>query len=406
MTEAEDASLCFVGDLFPAGRLLDDDPATVRERVDVPVYWEADYRVANLECPIGTGPPVSKKSTLHAPPDAVDHLDAIGVDVVSLANNHVQDLGVDAIGETVDVLTDAGIATVGAGRTLREAARPCRVTDDLAMLGYCAVDRPSLTKIQVATETDPGVNPLRRDRVAADLDALPDGTRAILCFHWGVENTWFPSAEAVALAESLLADPRVAGIVGAHPHRPQGVLSRGPKRAYYSLGNFLFPSFCLAPPVASTTDCDPEAVEYETRLYHPVTEPSLKTWPAGARTSLAVTYDSGTGRFDHTPLFQDDSLAVRSLTGRRATAVNRWVEWSGALAGRWPGVSDALLSGNRTGYGVYSALGTIRFLYRQNGSRWLADLFGTVARAKMAGDRDVTDRLYEFFEASGRHRKQ
>ncbi|MER3412240.1 MAG: poly-gamma-glutamate biosynthesis protein, partial [Thermoleophilia bacterium] len=50
-----------------------------------------------------------------APPQAVEVLALLGVDCVTLANNHALDFGPQALLDTFSFLEEAGIAWVGAG---------------------------------------------------------------------------------------------------------------------------------------------------------------------------------------------------------------------------------------------------------------------------------------------------
>ncbi|MGM0399604.1 MAG: CapA family protein, partial [Halobacteriota archaeon] len=243
------------------------------------------------------------------------------------------------------------------------------------------------------------VNPLTREHVDESLRDLEPETRAILYVHWGIENISFPPVEVVELATELLEHPRVAGIVGAHPHRTQGYTSHGHERAYFSLGNLLFPDFHLEPPVAvADVPADFEA-EYRTKRYHPVTEVTRKTWPATARTSLLVTYDTADGTFDHVPLFQDAAEPrVTESTGLRRLAVRAWVGISKLVVEGPPLLHRTLLAANRVGYTLWNTLGILWFFYRQNGVAWLLQLFLVGLVARLDPRTAVNDRLYEFFE--------
>jgi poly-gamma-glutamate capsule biosynthesis protein CapA/YwtB (metallophosphatase superfamily) len=59
-----------------------------------------------------------------APPAAIETLAHLGVDCVTLANNHALDFGTVALVDTLELLRQAGIATVGAGANAAEAHRP------------------------------------------------------------------------------------------------------------------------------------------------------------------------------------------------------------------------------------------------------------------------------------------
>ena len=76
----------------------------------------ADLFIANLECCISDrGAPVrepGKPFYFRAPPVAAERLAEIGVNCVSLANNHALDFGSKALQDTLDHLRAAGIAVV------------------------------------------------------------------------------------------------------------------------------------------------------------------------------------------------------------------------------------------------------------------------------------------------------
>src|SRR5690606_42126441 len=87
-----------------------------------------DLFFLNLECCISTRgerwPDPRKPFFFRAPPAAVEVLTRLGVDCVTLANNHALDYGYEALLDTIDHLTTAGIAVVGAGEDLASARRP------------------------------------------------------------------------------------------------------------------------------------------------------------------------------------------------------------------------------------------------------------------------------------------
>ena len=113
----------------------------------VAVAREADVFVLNLECCISergerwTEP--GKRFFFRAPPAATEVLTRLGVDCVTLANNHALDYGRDALLDTLVHLRTAGIACVGAGADPTAARAPAvleRGGFRLAVLG-CA-DHP------------------------------------------------------------------------------------------------------------------------------------------------------------------------------------------------------------------------------------------------------------------------
>src|SRR5215218_11121972 len=88
----------------------------------------ADAFVANLECCISERgerfPDPRKPFYFRAPPVAAERLAALGVDCVTLANNHALDYGPVALLDTLDHLDAAGIAATGAGEDEASARAP------------------------------------------------------------------------------------------------------------------------------------------------------------------------------------------------------------------------------------------------------------------------------------------
>ena len=87
---------------------------------------QADLTMVNEEFPFSVrGVPMEDKQyTFRADPVYVSALLEMGVDVVSLANNHILDYGGEALTDTFVTLDDAGIAYVGAGADKERAGEP------------------------------------------------------------------------------------------------------------------------------------------------------------------------------------------------------------------------------------------------------------------------------------------
>jgi poly-gamma-glutamate capsule biosynthesis protein CapA/YwtB (metallophosphatase superfamily) len=121
------------------------------------IIGEADLFVLNLECCISArGEPVpGRVFHFRAPPWAAEALARIGVDCVTLANNHALDFGADALLDTLAHLDAAGIRVVGAG-TDSELARAPQVLDAEGFhLGVVAFsDHPAA---YAAEATRPGI---------------------------------------------------------------------------------------------------------------------------------------------------------------------------------------------------------------------------------------------------------
>lgn len=86
----------------------------------------ADITLANLESPLGTkGKPIPNKGIwFRAKPEAVAVLQQGGIDIVTLANNHILDYDSENLLETMEILSAHQIAFTGAGKDLAAARRP------------------------------------------------------------------------------------------------------------------------------------------------------------------------------------------------------------------------------------------------------------------------------------------
>ncbi|HZM83965.1 MAG TPA: CapA family protein [Candidatus Limnocylindrales bacterium] len=106
-------------------RLLEVGPKGLFTRGVLDAVADADLFLLNLECCVSErGVPwarLGKPFFFRAPPLAVRTLEWLGVDCVTLANNHALDYGPVALTDTLHLLRDAGIECVGAGPDLDQA---------------------------------------------------------------------------------------------------------------------------------------------------------------------------------------------------------------------------------------------------------------------------------------------
>src|SRR5215211_9545167 len=106
-----------------AERLRDAGPASLFAPEIVEAAHDADLVIVNLKCCISEGgaPAPGRALRFRAPPVAAEALAYLGVDCVTLANNHALDYGPDALADTLEHLEAAGVRWVGAGANEAEA---------------------------------------------------------------------------------------------------------------------------------------------------------------------------------------------------------------------------------------------------------------------------------------------
>ncbi|WP_075087337.1 CapA family protein [Verrucomicrobium spinosum] len=178
----------------------------------------ADLAVINLECallPQGASP--DAKAPLSAPARAARLLKEMGVDAVTLANNHSMDRGAAGLQTTVSLLDEAGLKHCGAG------------TSGEASLQPLILEAQGLKMALFSVYDDEGTTPSRNEgpmiATTASSDALMKAiaaTRAksdliVIMPHWGREHTHTPTVEQRALAAAWL-DAGAHLVVGTGPH--------------------------------------------------------------------------------------------------------------------------------------------------------------------------------------------
>jgi poly-gamma-glutamate synthesis protein (capsule biosynthesis protein) len=210
---------------------------------------EPDLMIVNLETTLpGEEGGYSGYPRFGAPDALAEALKDCGVDVVSVANNHILDKGRDGMRRTIGVLEELGLQPVGAYRSVREwREKRVRLIEvrgiRLAVLAY------TYWTNGLPTPAGTVVNRIERERIAEDLRraraAGPDAV--IVYYHFGKEGRRKPSEYQHRWTE--FAFEHGADIVfGSHPHVVQGygrrtvTDRRGVRRecfCAYSLGNFV-----------------------------------------------------------------------------------------------------------------------------------------------------------------------
>lgn len=214
-------------------------PASLFSADLLDVVEEADLLVLNLECCISERgerwPDPAKPFFFRAPPEAVEVLTGLGVDCVTLANNHALDYGEEALLDTGRYLAEAGIAVVGAGRDQESARRPLVLEKDgfgLRVIGV--TDHPA----EFAAGSD-------RSGVAfADLregvpgwleEMIGESVEPVLVTpHWGPNMTEAPVSHVRRAARQLIQAGATL-IAGHSAHVFHGVTGR----VLYDLGDFV-----------------------------------------------------------------------------------------------------------------------------------------------------------------------
>ncbi len=259
-------SVLGVGDTVP-GR---PHPETLFE-LALPTLRQADILFGQLEANLSEKGERQRQAPTgkQIPSDRVSGLTYAGFDVMSFAGNHHLDRGDEAFFETINTLTTNNIAVIGVGKNIDEARRPLileRNGNKVAFLAYCSV----LPKGFEATRNTSGCAPMRASTFyeqtdwqpgtapkivtlahKEDLSALVEDVKkvkpladvVVMSIHWGVH--FVPAVIAMYQKEVAYAaiDAGVDVIFGHHAHILKGIEVYKGKPIFYSLCNFVQPSY-------------------------------------------------------------------------------------------------------------------------------------------------------------------
>jgi poly-gamma-glutamate capsule biosynthesis protein CapA/YwtB (metallophosphatase superfamily) len=197
-----------------------------------------DYVFINLESPVtdrGTAA-TNKRWVFRALPESAWYLGFLNISAASIANNHIMDFGYHGLEDTQDFLRAMGISHGGAGRDDAEARMPARVIirgQEIIMLCYNTIGPKNFR----AGPGHPGAAYFDPDTAIADVRSWKRKNNLVfVSLHWGAEIVRYPSPDQIRQARALI-DAGADGIIGHHPHIPQGVEKYKGKPILYSLGN-------------------------------------------------------------------------------------------------------------------------------------------------------------------------
>ena len=241
---AGSVTLAFAGDVHFTGRTarLLSDPATAFGPIAA-VLKSADFTAVNLETAVTSGgTPQPKTYHFRTVPTAFTALRDGGVNLVTMANNHVLDYGQAGLADTLAAAKAARFPYVGIGTDAAAAWAPYVTTvkgTRIAVIGVSQV--AELASSWVATDSRPGeANAIDLGRTLEAVRAARRLTPTVIVFmHWGTEGEACPDPNQLSLARQLAA-AGASIIIGAHAHMLQGSGWLGHTFVAYGMGNFLW----------------------------------------------------------------------------------------------------------------------------------------------------------------------
>lgn len=251
--EDTSSTVTAVGDIIPARHVAEamaEHGTNFPFAPAVPLVKGSDITFGDLECPLTDNFEIPYEGmTFAAPTKAVGGLKLLGLNVVTLANNHSTNFGEKAFTDTLKVLKDNGIKYAGGGYDYKEAHKPAIIESN--GVKYAFLSYNSIKGSIDATSDSAGVawirmlpfNPDSPEDIAAienDIRSAKQQADVVIpCFHWSEEYQYHPNGSMVVLAHKA-CDAGADMVIGQHPHTVQSVEWYKGKFIAYSLGNFIF----------------------------------------------------------------------------------------------------------------------------------------------------------------------
>lgn len=278
----------YVGKAYVSrGENLDSiiDPALVA------LMKEHDVMTVNCEFALTdeTSALKGKRFVFRASPEKAWIFDALGIELVTVGNNHVFDYGEKGFTDTLDTLRNAGVKYIGAGRDADEASQAWYFIINgrkIGILNGYRANEGAVVFTPGATETSGGV------LYAFDsekMSALVEKTKSqcdvlILFMHWGREDV--TALETVIKKQGKqYIDAGADVIVGCHTHVAQGIEIYDGKPIFYSMGNFLFNFKELDSCLVSVEIDD---IGHISSYYTPLLQKRTKIWLADSEVAQRI----------------------------------------------------------------------------------------------------------------------
>ena len=210
----------------------------------VKIMNDSSVMIVNSEFTVSKrGTPIKgKQYTFRAKPERLSIYYEMGVDMVTLANNHVYDYGSVAFNDMLAAFKDYKIPYIGAGKNLSEASREYYFIVNGYKIAFINGSRaekyrltPGATKnsegIFLCYDTTNMINKIKEVRSDSDY--------VITIVHYGRENSHELEKEQIESSYEYI-DAGSDVVVGHHAHTLQGVEYYKDKPIIYNLGNFIF----------------------------------------------------------------------------------------------------------------------------------------------------------------------
>jgi len=197
------------------------------DNLDKTLFTGKDIAFANLEGPVSSDPIADdypeRSLVFNMPPETISAIKNLGLNGVSLANNHTLNASAAGFATTQSLLKNARIKYGGSQNGFDDGS-VIRYETEIP-ISVIAVDFLSFTNASKISET---------------IKTEKDAGRFVIVFpHWGTEYDLVHSTSQKNAAEKWI-DAGADLIIGSHPHVVQDIDIYNNKPIIYSVGNFVF----------------------------------------------------------------------------------------------------------------------------------------------------------------------
>lgn len=268
--EASRAVLIATGDVVP-GRSVNYQMVKYNnfewpfERIK-DILASADITMVNFEVPLVKNCPTTVEGMVFCGrEEAVNGLVSSGVDVATLANNHISDYGVPGIENTIRLMRERGIDTVGyslanvdskdcdtdkkseeveksyggVDEGANDVGRACRSSGEIVYKTVNGTKFAFLAFNDIYGSIPPILSAKKEIIERLVGQARRNADVVVVAMHWGIEYRAEPDDRQIELAH-LVADAGADLIVGNHPHWIQSDEQYKNSYIKYAHGNLVF----------------------------------------------------------------------------------------------------------------------------------------------------------------------
>lgn len=300
-TDEQSTRFLFGGDTSFGRRYIDPDEITPRNQVPQddpnalisandpvpgsqavlqyirPFYQSVDWGVVNLETPVTSNTSTShetKRFTFFTLPESMQALVWLGVDYVSLGNNHLYDYQDIGVVDTMAHLDTVGIHYSGVGLNSNAAYQSHQQTINGTTYSFLSMTSVTGNENEinfVASDNKGGAANLNnRSALANALQRdLNNNLTPIAQLHGGKEYTFEPTEVFMSQIEFAVSSGAKL-VVGHHPHVAQGVGLIDDVVTIHSLGNLVFDQARLETMLGLVARVDMSADQVDNVRLYPV----------------------------------------------------------------------------------------------------------------------------------------